>query len=103
MLRQALLNLTQNACQAMPHGGALTVRSAPARDGRVRVTVADTGEGIAAEHLGKVFNLYYTTKARGTGLGLAMVFRTVQLHDGDIAIESTQGRGTTVTVTLPAA
>ena len=103
MLRQALLNLTLNACQAMPHGGALTVRSAPARDGRVRVTVTDTGEGIAAEHLGKVFNLYYTTKARGTGLGLAMVFRTVHLHDGDIAIESTQGRGTTVTVTLPAA
>jgi signal transduction histidine kinase len=58
--------------------------------------VEDTGVGIAKEHLPKIFDLYFTTKDHGTGIGLSMVYRIVQLHDGEIEVESTQGRGTDV-------
>jgi signal transduction histidine kinase len=101
MLRQALLNLAQNACQAMPQGGALTLRCGAASQHRVEIRVGDTGVGIAPEHLGKIFDLYFTTKERGTGIGLSMVYRIVQLHDGDIEVESTPGRGTTFRILLP--
>jgi signal transduction histidine kinase len=102
MLRQALLNLAINACQAMPHGGALRLVCAQAR-GRVEVRVEDTGVGIPPEHLGRIFDLYFTTKDQGTGIGLSMVYRIVQLHDGEIEVESTPGRGTTFRVLLPRA
>lgn len=102
MLRQALLNLAINACQAMPNGGALRLVCAEAR-GRVEVRVEDTGVGIQPEHLGKIFDLYFTTKDHGTGIGLSMVYRIVQLHDGEIEVESTPGRGTTFRVLLPRA
>jgi signal transduction histidine kinase len=62
--------------------------------------VEDTGVGIKPEHLSKVFDLYFTTKDHGTGIGLSMVYRIVQLHDGDIEVESTPGRGTTFRVLL---
>jgi signal transduction histidine kinase len=103
MLRQALLNLSLNACQAMPDGGTLrlTARALPA--GRVEVVVQDTGVGIAAEHLGRIFDLYFTTREGGSGIGLSMVYRTVQLHDGSIEVESTPGVGTTFRVGLPQA
>jgi two-component system NtrC family sensor kinase len=70
---------------------------------RVEVRVEDTGAGIAKEHLSKIFDLYFTTKDHGTGIGLSMVYRIVQLHDGEIEVESTQGRGTTFRVRLPQA
>ena len=101
MLRQALLNLAVNAVQAMPHGGTLRFSTEPARDGRVLVRVRDTGEGIPADQLARVFDLYFTTKRGGSGIGLSMVFRTVQLHNGDIDVESTPGAGTTFTISLP--
>jgi len=103
MLRQALLNLAVNAVQAMPHGGTLRFASEAARDGRVLIRVRDTGTGIPADQLARVFDLYFTTKAGGSGIGLSMVFRTVQLHDGDIEVESTPGAGTTFTISLPRA
>ena len=62
--------------------------------------VEDTGVGIAPEHLDKIFDLYFTTKDHGTGIGLSMVYRIVQLHDGEIEVESTPGRGTTFRVLL---
>ena len=101
MLRQALLNLTINACQAMPGGGTLRLAGAPAARDRVEVLVQDTGVGIAPEHLGKIFDLYFTTKDHGTGIGLSMVYRIIQMHDGEIEVESTPGRGTTFRILLP--
>jgi signal transduction histidine kinase len=103
MLRQAFLNLAINACQAMPQGGALRITCAPISHQRVEVRIEDTGVGIAKEHLPKIFDLYFTTKDHGTGIGLSMVYRIVQLHDGEIEVESTQGRGTTFRVLLPQA
>jgi signal transduction histidine kinase len=101
MLRQALLNLAINAIQAMPHGGTLRLTCAPASAGRVEVRVEDTGLGIKPEHLSRIFDLYFTTKDHGTGIGLSMVFRIIQLHDGEIEVQSTPGRGTMFRVLLP--
>ena len=101
MLRQLFLNLAINACQAMPQGGTLRLTCGPASGGRVEVRVEDTGEGIPPEHLSRIFDLYFTTKVQGTGIGLSLVFRIVQLHDGEIEVQSTPGRGTTFRVLLP--
>lgn len=103
MLRQAILNLGLNACQAMPDGGTLRLRCDPYRGRRVRITVTDTGIGIKPEHLQRIFHLYFTTKERGSGIGLSMVYRTVQMHDGEIEVQSTPGKGTTFTILLPQA
>jgi signal transduction histidine kinase len=103
MLRQAFLNLAINACQAMPQGGSLRISCAAIAHQRVEVRIQDTGVGIAKEHLPKIFDLYFTTKDHGTGIGLSMVYRIVQLHDGEIEVESTQGHGTTFRVLLPQA
>jgi signal transduction histidine kinase len=103
MLRQAFLNLALNACQAMPNGGTLRISCAPARGHRVIVTVADTGYGIKPEHLQKIFDLYFSTKPKGSGIGLSMVYRTIQMHDGDIEVQSVLGTGTTFRILLPQA
>jgi signal transduction histidine kinase len=103
MLRQAFLNLALNACQAMPNGGVLRISAEAARGRRVSVSVADTGVGIAPEHLKRIFDLYYSTKERGSGIGLSMVYRTVQMHDGEIEVQSTPGKGTTFQILLPRA
>ncbi len=103
MLRQAFLNLAMNACQAMPHGGTLRLSAAPAPRNQVEVKFEDTGVGIPEDHLGKIFDLYFTTKDHGTGIGLSMVYRIIQLHDGEVEVQSTPGRGTTFRVLLPRA
>jgi signal transduction histidine kinase len=103
MLRQAFLNLALNGCQAMPNGGTLRIRCEGVRNHRVAITISDTGVGIKPEHLERIFDLYFTTKPRGSGIGLSMVFRTVQMHDGEIEVESTPGAGTTFKVFLPQA
>jgi len=74
-----------------------------ARGRRAKITVADTGVGIKPEHLQRIFDLYFTTKERGSGIGLSMVYRTVQMHDGEIEVQSTPGKGTTFTILLPKA
>ncbi|MFM8534337.1 MAG: sensor histidine kinase [Acidimicrobiia bacterium] len=102
-LRDVFLNLAQNAIQAMPKGGRLSLSCAALPNRRVSVRVEDTGVGIAPENLAKIFELYFTTKERGTGVGLSMVYRTVQIHNGEIDVESTVGVGTTFVVVLPAA
>ena len=102
-LRDVFLNLAQNAIQAMPRGGRLTISCSAVANRRVSVRVEDTGVGIAPDSLTKIFELYYTTKERGTGVGLSMVYRTIQIHNGDIDVESTVGVGTTFIVTLPSA
>jgi signal transduction histidine kinase len=100
LLRQALLNLIQNACQAMPKAGVVTV-GARAEGQTLLVEVADEGVGIAPEEVERIFTLYYTTKPEGTGIGLSLVYRIVQMHDGSIDVQSQIGRGTTMTVRLP--
>jgi signal transduction histidine kinase len=100
LLRQAFLNILQNAGQAMPNGGTVTIRTEPAPRA-LRVSIVDQGVGIPRADLDKVCRLYFTTKPGGTGIGLALVYRIVQLHDGALEIRSEEGRGTTVAVTLP--
>ncbi len=103
MLRQALMNLAINACQAMPGGGTVSMSCRPLSGGRVEIMVEDTGQGIRPEHLDRVFDLYFTTKEKGSGIGLSMVYRIVQLHDGDIEVQSTPGAGTRFRILLPRA
>jgi signal transduction histidine kinase/HAMP domain-containing protein len=100
-LRQALLNLALNACQSMTGGGTLRLSARGVSRRRVEIAVEDTGSGIAPEHLQKIFDLYFTTKAEGSGIGLSMVYRTVQLHDGEIEVQSTPGTGTRFRILLP--
>jgi signal transduction histidine kinase len=101
LLRQAFLNLLLNACQAMPEGGTLTITTTWEPDRAATVTITDQGEGILDEDLDKIFRLYYTTKPDGSGIGLSLVYRIVQLHDGTIDVSSAVGKGTTVRVQLP--
>ena len=100
LMKQALLNLVLNGCQAMPAGGELRVapRVFP---GRIEVAVSDQGIGISPEARPKIFTLCFTTKPGGNGVGLAMAYRIVQLHNGSIDFETEVGRGTTFRISLP--
>ena len=100
LLRQALLNLVQNGCQAMPAGGTVTV-GARVEGHTLCLEVGDEGVGIAPEDVERMFALYYTTRPDGTGIGLSIVYRIVQMHDGTIDVRSEIGKGTTMTVKLP--
>jgi two-component system, NtrC family, sensor histidine kinase HydH len=99
-LNQVFLNLFLNAIQAMEHGGKLTV-SVTVADGRVRITVSDTGCGVAPEDIGRVFDPYFTTKPEGTGLGMAMSAKIIEEHGGEITLESQVEQGTSVIVEIP--
>ena len=103
LLQQACTNLVANALQAMPNGGTVTLAARRGPDDSVEMRVSDEGVGIAPEDLDKIFRLYYTTKPEGSGIGLSLVYRIVQMHDGRIDVDSTVGRGTTMTLTLPVA
>jgi two-component system, NtrC family, sensor histidine kinase KinB len=100
-----LNNLVDNAITFTPPGGSVTLSAAAAGDGRVRLTVADTGIGIPAEHLPHLFEKFFRVpgggRPGGTGLGLAIVREVVQAHGGEVAVESEPGRGTAFHVTLP--
>jgi len=99
-VQQALVNLIKNAMQAMTKGGTLTLQTGEGADG-VWVVVADTGGGIPQEQLNRIFEPFYTTKKKGTGLGLMIVQRIVRTHGGRIELESHVGRGTTFRLWLP--
>ncbi|HEY0759341.1 MAG TPA: ATP-binding protein [Acidisarcina sp.] len=100
LMRQALLNVVLNGAQAMGEGGALEVRLV--EDGRsALISVRDHGDGIPDDILQKIFDLYFTTKREGSGIGLAMTYRIIQLHSGRIDVESTLGVGTTFTLRIP--
>lgn len=101
---QVLTNLVLNAVAATPSGGRLRITTGTA-DGNVELRVADTGHGIAPEHLRKIFQPFFTTKAtgEGTGLGLSVVHGIIKGHGGDIRVESTPGTGTCFIITLPLA
>jgi signal transduction histidine kinase len=100
LLQQAFLNLALNACQAMPNGGRLRIAASRTAARQIAVVFEDTGVGIAPENLARIFDLYFTTKEHGSGVGLSLVYRTIQLHDGEIEVQSVPGRGTTFRVLL---
>ena len=102
-LRQALLNLVRNAKEAMEGGGRLCVEVARAGDGQVRLVLADSGPGIPPENLGNIFEPFFSTKAKGTGLGLALVQQIVSEHGGRIEVDCPPDGGTRVTILLPVA
>ncbi|HEU4786732.1 MAG TPA: HAMP domain-containing sensor histidine kinase, partial [Gemmatimonadaceae bacterium] len=101
LVGRALTNVIENALHAMPGRGSLSVAAAP-EDGVVAISVRDTGVGMDADALERVFEPYFSTKATGTGLGLTIARRNVELSGGTIAVESVKGRGTTVTIRLGA-
>jgi signal transduction histidine kinase len=102
LLRQALLNIAVNAIEAMSSGGQLRIEVEKSRES-CTIRIQDTGPGIPPQQRDKIFQLYYTTKPRGTGIGLAMTYRAVQLHGGTIEVEGETGKGTIFCVTLPLA
>jgi two-component system, sporulation sensor kinase E len=99
-LQQVLVNLAKNAVQAMTTGGTLTLQTGETSDG-VWVSVADSGGGIPQEQINRIFEPFYTTKKKGSGLGLMIVQRIVRAHNGRIELESNVGRGTTFRIWLP--
>jgi signal transduction histidine kinase len=104
LLHQAFLNILLNAIQAMPQGGHLTVSTLPGpqpgQGGEIRIQ--DDGEGIDPETLKKILNPFFTTKEKGSGLGLPIVKSIIEAHRGNLTISSAPGTGTTVTITIPA-
>jgi PAS domain S-box-containing protein len=102
LLKQAVLNLVLNAVEAMPYGGLLQL-TLTRRGDMAEITVGDTGKGIPLENRQKIFQLFFTTRPGGSGIGLASTFRIVQLHNGSIDFTSEVGRGTTFRIELPLA
>jgi len=102
-LQQVFINLMNNAAEAMEKGGAITLSTRPVDGQWVEVKVADTGNGIPEENLGRLFTPFFTTKppGKGTGLGLSIVYGIIKMHRGQITVDSKIGKGTTFTVTLP--
>jgi signal transduction histidine kinase len=102
LLKQCILNLLINAVQAMEEtsGGELMIRLDPSDD-QARIHVTDTGPGIDAEKIDRIFDPYFSTKSDGSGLGLATARRIVQEHGGEMSVESEPGKGTHFTITLP--
>ena len=100
LIKQAILNITINAQQAMPQGGRLSV-STSHKEGYVHIEVTDTGTGIPRHHQDKIFQAYFSTKKKGTGLGLPTAKRIVEGHGGSISVESTEGRGSSFIIQLP--
>jgi PAS domain S-box-containing protein len=99
-IQQVLVNLIKNAIQAMTKGGTLTIQTGETSDD-VWVSVSDTGGGIPQEQINRIFEPFYTTKKKGSGLGLMIVQRIVRTHGGRIEVESHVGRGTTFRISLP--
>jgi len=99
-MERVFVNIIGNAVDAMPSGGQLTIMSKNSRDS-VEVSLADTGVGIPADELTKIWTTLHTTKARGMGLGLVIAKRIVEAHNGTISVESVQGKGSVFRVTLP--
>jgi len=101
LLKQALLNVVLNGVQSMPKGGILSIRAAK-DDDEIMVEVRDQGSGIPPEIREKIYDLYFTTKKTGTGIGLAMTYKVMQLHHGSVDFESNDGQGTSFHLRLPA-
>jgi PAS domain S-box-containing protein len=101
LIRQAFSNMIQNALEAMQGSGEIHIRMQNRPTGMLEVKIVDTGPGIAPEHIDKIFLPFYTTKEKGTGLGLALVHKIILAHNGQISVESTEGSGTAFSIHLP--
>ena len=99
-MKQAVLNILKNAISAMPDGGMLRVQTVQ-KGNELLLKISDTGVGIPDEHMGKIFEPYFTTKDFGSGLGLTLVYKIVKEHMGDIEINSKVGEGTSITLRFP--
>lgn len=99
-IRQVMLNIIQNAIEAMTDGGTLTISTAPHDECSISIVVQDTGCGITPEHIQRIVEPFFTTKEKGVGLGMSIVHRIIQAHGGTLAIASAPGQGTMMTVTL---
>ncbi len=102
LLSEALKNLAHNGTEAMPDGGTLTFKSRMGPDGVIELVVTDEGQGIPDENLNQIFQLYFTTKEGGSGLGLPLALRAIDLHQGTIDVQSRVGLGTSIRIRLPA-
>jgi signal transduction histidine kinase len=100
LLKEAIINIATNGIEAMPKGGVLQMVAA-ARGGCCLISISDTGVGIPDSARDKIFQLYFTTKPNGSGLGLPMAFRAVELHGGAIEVQSAPGRGARFDIKLP--
>jgi len=98
--KRTFVNIIKNAVEAMPKGGTLTIKSRKT-NGKLEIAFSDTGVGMSKETLGKLWTPLFTTKAKGMGFGLPLCKRFTEAHGGTICVESTVGKGTTFTVTLP--
>jgi len=99
-MKTAFAKLVENACDAMPNGGTLTVESTKVKEG-VTVSFSDSGVGIPSDVMTKLWSPFFTTKARGMGLGLTICRRMVEAHGGTVSAESSVGKGSTFTITIP--
>ena len=100
LLYQAFLNILINAIQSMQDGGTIDIKVEEERN-HYRIEVEDTGCGISEEHVNKIFNPFFTTKEKGSGLGLSIVRKIIEGHRGIVGIQSREGEGTKVKVQLP--
>jgi signal transduction histidine kinase len=100
LFKQAILNIVLNGVQAMPDGGTLKMAARKTESAAV-IEISDQGHGIPKEIQDKIFNLYFTTKKAGSGIGLAMTYRVLQLHNGALEFETEQGKGTTFRMQVP--
>ena len=100
LMQRALTNIIENALHAMPEEGVLSISVVP-QAAALTLIVVDTGVGLEADVLARIFEPYFSTKVSGTGLGMAIAKRNVELNGGTIAVTSERGHGTTVTITLP--
>jgi len=100
-IKQVLINLLKNALDAMPDGGRLTILS-KSENSHAKVSIVDSGSGIPPEMISRIFDPFYTTKEKGTGLGLAVCRKIIEEHGGKISIKSEEGKGTEITFILPA-
>ena len=100
LVKQAVLNIVLNGVQAMPGGGSLHIVARREGEGAI-ITVRDEGPGIPAEIRDKIYNLYFTTKKDGSGIGLPMAYRVLQLHNGSLEFHSVEGRGATFNLRFP--
>jgi signal transduction histidine kinase len=101
MIKQVILNLFINATQAMNEGGELIIRT-NMNDKNANIEISDTGTGIPPEEIDKIFQAYYTSRPAGTGLGLPIAKKIINAHNGNIAVNSQPGKGTSFTITIPA-
>jgi signal transduction histidine kinase len=102
LLSEAIRNMVNNGVEAMPEGGVMTLSSGRCNGGdMVQIGIKDSGVGIKPEDVERIFNLYFTTKEGGSGLGLTLALRAVDLHGGSVNVESRTGAGTTFLIQLP--